>query len=71
MLDNYGKKDIRKSTVVKADPVKPAASKKDGDIYENDGMWVFNWKGSVCGYLTKEQAEIGLKKVSGTFEAKS
>jgi hypothetical protein len=25
----------------------------------------------VCGYLTKEQAEIGLQKISGTFEAKS
>lgn len=71
MLDNYGKKDIRKSTVVKADLMKPEKNKKDGEIYQKDGMWVFNWKGSVCGYITKKQAETGLAKVSGTSKEKS
>ena len=37
----------------------------DGEIFERDGMWFFNWKGGECGYMTKELAETGLEKVSG------
>ena len=46
--------------------LKAAKSKKDGDIFKDkDDLWKFNWKGGVCGYATKKDAEEGLKKVSG------
>lgn len=72
MLKDYDKKDISKSTIVKTqDPAKPEVGKKEGEIYEKDGMWMFNWDGGVCGYLTKKQAESGLEKLSGSTEEKS
>ena len=37
----------------------------DGQIFEKDGMFFFNWKGGQCGYSSQEDAELGLKKVSG------
>ena len=45
---------------------KPAKPKKDGEIYKDGDVFKFNWKGSECGYATKEDAEKGLKKVSGS-----
>jgi len=45
--------------------MKPAKSKKDGEIYKDSDLYKFNWKGSVCGFATKKAAEDGLKKVSG------
>ena len=72
MLKDYGKKDISKSTIVKTqDPAKPKVGKKEGEIYEKDGMWMFNWNNGVCGYLTKKQAESGLEKLSGSTKEKS
>ena len=46
--------------------LKAAKPKKDGDIFKDkDDLWKFTWKGGVCGYITKKEAEEGLKKVSG------
>jgi len=42
-----------------------AVSHADGTIFEEDGLFKFNWKGGVCGYASKEDAEKGLEKVSG------
>lgn len=42
-----------------------AVSHSDGHIYEEDGLFKFNWKGGVCGYHSKEDAEKGLEKLSG------
>ena len=56
MIENYQTKDIRKTP------------NKDGKIFKQDGIWKFKWKGNECGYLTKEDAEAGLKKLSGTVE---
>ena len=45
--------------------LKAAKPKKDGVIYKDGDTYKFNWKGSECGYLSKEAAEEGLKAVSG------
>ena len=60
MIEDYGKKDMKAPK-----PSKMKAPTTDGEIFERDGMWVFNWKGGECGYMTKELAETGLEKVSG------
>ena len=45
--------------------LKAAKPKKDGSIFKDkDNIWKFNWNGNVCGYLTKKDAEAGLKKLS-------
>ena len=44
--------------------LKAAKPKKDGDIFKDDSLWKFNWKGGVCGYRTKKDAEKALKKLS-------
>ena len=44
--------------------LKAAKPKKDGNIYKDGSVFKFNWKGSVCGYLSKKDAEAGLKAVS-------
>ena len=54
MEKDYQTKDLK--------AVKP---KKDGDIYKDGDFYKFDWKGSVCGFATREAAEEGLKKVSG------
>jgi hypothetical protein len=59
MEKDYQTKDL------KAAKPKP---RKDGDIYKDGKIFKFNWKGSFCGYLTKKDAEAGLKKLSGTTE---
>ena len=49
----------------KTKDMKPSETKrKDGEIYKDGNLWKFMWKGGECGYLTKEDAEKGLKKVS-------
>jgi len=45
--------------------LKAAKPKKDGEIFKDGDIFKFNWKGSECGYLSKEAAEDGLKAVSG------
>ena len=49
MIEGYQTKDIKKTP---------------NKIIEEDGIWKFKWKGNECGYLTKEDAETGLKKLS-------
>ena len=60
MIEDYRKKDMKAPK-----PSKMKAPTTDGEIFERDGMWFFNWKGGECGYMTKELAEVGLEKVSG------
>ena len=33
--------------------LKAAKPKKDGEIYKDSDLYKFNWKGSVCGFATK------------------
>ena len=63
MIKNYTTKDIKKSTK-KANP-------KDGDIFKDGDIWKFIWKGSECGFITKDDAKKGLIKVSGKAKTKS
>ena len=60
MIEDYGKKDMKAPK-----PSKMKAPTTDGELFEKNGMWYFNWKGGLCGYMTKELAETGLEKVSG------
>jgi len=54
MEKDYQTKDLK--------AVKP---KKDGSIFKDkDNLWKFYLNGNVCGYLTKKDAEAGLKKLS-------
>lgn len=65
MIKNYTTKDIKKSTK------KVTPKRKDGDIFKDGDMWKFEWKGSECGFLTKDEAKKGLIKVSGKAKTKS
>ena len=56
MIENYQTKDIKKTPT------------KDGKIFKQDDIWKFKWKGNICGYLSKEDAETGFKKLSGQEE---
>ena len=56
MIEKYQTKDIKKTPT------------KDGQIFKQDNIWKFKWKGSECGYLSKAAAKEGLAKVSGTVE---
>tara|TARA_Y100000310_G_C20451444_1_gene700940 strand:+ start:180 stop:359 length:180 start_codon:yes stop_codon:yes gene_type:complete len=56
MIKDYSTKNIKKTPT------------KDGQIFKQDGVWKFKWKGSECGYMTKTAAEEGLAKVSSTVE---
>ena len=47
----YSKKDIKKSPKVKS------------EIWEEDGMFFFEWKGDKQGFTIKENAEIALERV--------
>ena len=47
----YSKKDIKKSPKVKS------------QIWEEDGMFFFEWKGDKQGFTKKENAEIALERV--------
>ena len=60
MEKDYQTKDMR--------PDRPKKNKKDGEIYKDGDLYKFNWIGSECGYSSKDAAEDGLKKVSGTAE---
>ena len=40
MIKDYSKKVIKKTPT------------KDGQIFKQDDIWKFNWKGNVCGYLS-------------------
>tara|TARA_R100001230_G_scaffold25471_1_gene20473 strand:+ start:3124 stop:3318 length:195 start_codon:yes stop_codon:yes gene_type:complete len=64
MIKDYSKKDMEapKSTM-------KAPTYDDGFIFERDGMFFFKWKGGECGYHSKEDAEAGLKKLSGDGES--
>jgi hypothetical protein len=65
VLKEYEKKDITKSPKTKAAP-------KKGEIFKDGEIWKFIWDhGNVCGYLTKESAEAGLKKLSGQAKSKT
>jgi hypothetical protein len=64
-LKKYEKKDIRKSPKTKAAP-------KKGEIYKDGKLWKFIWdNGNVCGFVTKEDAEAGLEKLSGQAKSKT
>ena len=72
MIEDYGKKDMKapESTMKAPKPsgmVKPE-NMEDGKIFEKDGLWFFKWKGGECGYHSQEDAEAGLKKLSGNGE---
>ena len=56
MIKDYSTKDIKKTPT------------KDGKIFKDGDIWKFKWRGSECGYATKEAAKEGLAKVSGTVE---
>jgi len=60
MIEDYSKKDMKAPDSTMKEP-----TYEDGNIFEKDGMWFFKWKGGQCGYHSKEDAEAGLKKVSG------
>ena len=64
MIKDYTTKDIKKSTT------KTKTVLKDGDIFQDGKVWKFKWKGSECGYLSKQAAKDGLKKISGTSNKK-
>lgn len=61
MEKEYQTKDLKAAK-------KPTGPKKDGEIFKDGNVFKFNWKGSECGYLTKKDAEEGLKKVSGKLK---
>ena len=62
MEKDYQTKDMK--------PDEPKTSKAEGEIYKEGDFYKFNWKGSVCGFATKQAAEEGLKKVSGKAKGK-
>ena len=69
MENGYETKDIQ-STQNKMQEPKPSGMAKpehmeDGAIFEKEGLFLFNWKGGQCGYVSMADAELGLKKVSG------
>ena len=69
MENEYQTKDM-KSSQTKMEAPKPSGMGKpehmeDGHIFEKEGMFLFNWKGGQCGYGSMEDAEAGLKIVSG------
>ena len=72
MESQYQTKEIKATeTKMKAPkPSKMEAPEKydDGHIFEKDGMWLFKWKAGECGYHSQEDAEAGLKKLSGNGE---
>ena len=58
MEKDYQTKDLRAALAKKENA-------KDGEIFKDeDGFYIFKWKGGECMYPTKEAAEEGLKKVS-------
>ena len=61
MEKDYQTKDLK---AAKSTP------KKDGEIFKDGKLFKFKWKGSECGYLTKKDAEAGLKKISGQAKSK-
>ena len=65
MIKDYKTKELKASTT------KVAPKRKDGDIFKDGDIWKFKWKGSECGFLTKNAAERGLRKVSGKAKTKS
>ena len=69
MENEYETKDIQSTQNKMQEPkpskMQPPENMEDGAIFERDGMWVFKWKGGECGYISRETAEQGLKKVSG------
>ena len=69
MENEYQTKDM-KSSQTKMEAPKPSGMGKpehmeDGHIFEEGGLFLFNWKGGQCGYGSREAAELGLEKVSG------
>jgi len=67
MIDGYETKEMKPTEMTKPKPSgmgKPEHG-EDGMIFEKEGLFFFKWKGSECGYRTKEDAEAGLVKVSG------
>lgn len=60
MKTDYQTKDMKAPK-----PSGMKAPTNDGELFQKDGMWYFEWKGGLCGYETKEQAEAGLEKLSG------
>ena len=65
VLKKYEKKDIRKSPKTKTPP-------KKGEIFKDGKLWKFIWdNGNVCGFITKEDAEAGLEKLSGQAKSKT
>jgi hypothetical protein len=72
MIEGYETKDIKatKNKMEAPEPSRmtPPKDKEEGEIFEEDGLYYFKWKGGMCGFATKENAEIGLLKSSGKFK---
>ena len=50
----------------------PPENMEDGAIFQDeDGLFYFKWKGGMSGFASRENAEIGLLKSSGKFQAES
>ena len=76
MIKEYETKDMKApegTTMTEPDNKRmtPPENMEDGVIFEEDGLFYFKWKGGMCGFASKENAEIGLLKSSGKFQAKS
>ena len=69
MENEYQTKDMKSSQTKMQEPkpsgMSPPEHMEDGHIFEKEGMFLFNWKGGQCGYGSMEDAEAGLKIVSG------
>jgi phage-related protein len=61
MENEYTTKEM-KPTETKVKEVKPS---KDGEIYQERGLYHFKWAGEVYTYMTKEKAKAGLLIVNG------
>ncbi len=73
MENEYQTKDIKgasnKMEAPQETKMEAPESYDDGHIFEKNGLWLFKWKGSECGYHSRADAEAGLKKLSGNGES--
>ena len=63
MENEYQTKVMKPETVAKKAPAPKVV--KDGDLYQEKGIWKFKIAGQVYQYKTKAQAEAGLLIVNG------
>ena len=64
MEKDYQTKDL------KAIKSKPKPDKPDVEIYMVGDLYKFNWKDRIWSFGNKQDAEAGLKKISGQAESK-